>query len=436
MEKSRCFLSILEERGFLHQCTHREEMVQFFAEKPRKVYIGFDATADSLHVGSLLPLMVLRWAYLCGHHPVVLLGGGTTQVGDPSEKDETRKILDLETIDRFSEGICKSIGSILPLNDPNISVLNNKDWLPSLSYLPFLREIGAHFSVNAMLSFESVKRRLDREQPLSFLEFNYMLCQAYDFLFLAEKHDCFVQAGGSDQWGNIVSGVDLIRRKINKKSYGFTMPLLQNSKGAKMGKTVQGAVWLSPEKLKPYDYWQYWRNVTDEDVERFLRLFTMLSLEEISDVMAQNNPNTAKKTLANAATALLHGEESLQDILKTVRHLEETDKPFFVEGFDAKNNAIVKTELDIFPLPYSNLREPRLLVDLVHEAQPSLSKSHVRRVMREGGVYLDGQRVEDIDVTVFQESIKPPFLLHVKIGKKQHILIQVMHEDNANTTSK
>ncbi len=417
------FLQILEERGFLYQCTHKKELQEYFAQ-PRKMYIGFDATANSLHVGSLLPLMVLRWAKECGHHPILLLGGGTTQVGDPSEKDATRKMLQEDTIDSFAEGIRESIGQVLPLGE--ISVLNNKEWLPHLKYLPFLREFGALFSVNAMLSFESVKRRLDRDQPLSFLEFNYMVCQAYDFYVLAKEQECLVQAGGSDQWGNIVSGIDLIRRKLSKQAFGFTVPLLQNSKGEKMGKTAQGAVWLSKEKLNPYDYWQYWRNVMDEDIERFLKLFTMLSLEEISRVTQNENPNDAKKILADEATGLLHGPEVLQEIRKMVVQLEQSSEPFIVDGVDEKGNLKVTSELPVFQQSISSLEEPQSLIDVIHAVRPDMSKGSLRRMVRDGGLRLNGDKILD-ELFMITRDVVGRGLLHVRCGKKQHILIQFVY---------
>ncbi|MGH6890932.1 MAG: tyrosine--tRNA ligase, partial [Dongiaceae bacterium] len=292
------FVKVILERGYLHQCTDLEALDALAAKRPISGYIGFDATADSLHVGSMVQIMLLRRLQQTGHRPIALMGGGTTKVGDPSGKDESRKLLSVEDINRNLEQIRLSFAGYLHLGSGKTDavMVNNADWLDRLNYIEFLRDYGRHFSVNRMLSFDSVKLRLEREQPLSFLEFNYMILQAYDFLELARRHDCRLQMGGSDQWGNIVNGVELGRRVDNKEMFGLTAPLITTASGAKMGKTAAGAVWLSPNRLSPYDYWQYWRNTEDADVGRFLRLFTDLPLEEVArlEKLAGAETNEAK----------------------------------------------------------------------------------------------------------------------------------------------
>ncbi len=418
------FLQKLSTRGFLYQCTHDQEMDNLFAEGPQKLYIGFDATADSLHVGSLLPLMVLRWAHLCGHEVILLLGGGTTLVGDPSGKEETRTILTKEIICTYTKGIKESVGKLLPMQDDRVRVLNNADWLASLNYLDFLRDIGSLFSVNKMLALESVKTRLDRAQNLSFLEFNYMLCQAYDFFVLSDQQGCMIQGGGSDQWGNIVSGVDLIRRKSGKQAYGLTFPLIETRDGVKMGKTAGGAVWLHPEKKSAYDYWQYWRNVDDREIERFLLLFTCLDEETISDIV-KGDPNKAKIRLADEATRLLRGEEVLGAIHETVAALSQEKAPYTVtttpEGFP-----VVNTDLPLYKVNRSFLEQDSLLMNLLIEAGAIESKSAVRRLIRDGALSLDGEKIQDELYQISLKDLIDPFVIHIKIGKKKNLLLQVL----------
>ena len=278
------FLKVILERGYLHQCTDWEGLDALMAKQSISAYIGFDATADSLHVGSMVQIMLLRRLQQTGHRPIALMGGGTTKIGDPSGRDESRRLMTADDINRNLESIKQSFTGYLKFGSGKTDavVVNNADWLDKLNYIEFLRDYGRHFSVNRMLTFDSVKLRLDREQPLSFLEFNYMILQAYDFLELARRQDCRLQMGGSDQWGNIVNGTELGRRVDNRELFGLTAPLITTASGAKMGKTAAGAVWLSPNRLSPYDYWQYWRNVEDADVGRFLRLFTDLPLDEIA----------------------------------------------------------------------------------------------------------------------------------------------------------
>lgn len=328
------FLQILQERGFIHQCTDAEGLATAM-KTPTAAYIGFDCTAPSLHVGSLMQIMVLRWLQKCGHRPIVLMGGGTTKVGDPSGKDEARKLLDDAGIEANMEGIKQVFSKFLTFGSSGSDALmvNNDDWLKNINYIEFLRDYGRHFSVNRMMSMDSVKLRLEREQNLSFLEFNYMILQAYDFVKLASKpYNCLLQIGGSDQWGNIINGVELWRRvnAFNLKAdvgsapeiFGLTTPLITTSSGAKMGKTANGAVWLNADMCSPYDYWQFWRNTEDGDVERFLKFFTELSLDEIAALLADksgNGINNAKKVLANAATALCHGQQDAEEAAETAR---------------------------------------------------------------------------------------------------------------------
>src|SRR5579863_3707738 len=321
------FLTAAEVRGYVHQCTDRAALDARLAQGLASAYIGFDCTADSLHVGSLVQIMLLRLWQRCGHRPIVLMGGGTTKIGDPSGKDETRKLLSEEEIDRNKASIRRVFERFLTFGSgPSDAIMvDNADWLDRLSYIPFLREYGRHFSVNRMLTFDSVRLRLEREQPLTFLEFNYMVLQSYDFLELSRRHDCVMQMGGSDQWGNIVSGVELARRIDNRTLFGLTTPLLSTASGAKMGKTAQGAVWLTEDRLSAYDYWQFWRNTEDGDVGRFLRLFTDLPVEEIERLerLPGSEINDAKRILATEATALCHGRTAAQAAAETARRVFE-----------------------------------------------------------------------------------------------------------------
>ncbi|HLD96064.1 MAG TPA: tyrosine--tRNA ligase, partial [Alphaproteobacteria bacterium] len=317
------FIHLAKERGYFHQCTNEEGLKQAFSSKQVVGYIGFDATADSLHVGSLVQIMMLRLLQRCGHKPLVLMGGGTSRVGDPSFKDEARKLLALETIEANIQGIKKAFLPFIDFN--NAEFVNNEEWLCHLNYMDFLRDYGRHFTINRMLSFDSVKLRLEREQPLSFLEFNYMILQGYDFLELNKRYGCVLQMGGSDQWGNIVNGIELTRKVLSKEVFGLTSPLITTSGGAKMGKTAQGAVWLNKERLSSFDYWQFWRNTDDADVGPYLRLFTELPLEEIKklEALKDSETNEAKKVLANEATTLLHGKEGLLSIHERISSLFE-----------------------------------------------------------------------------------------------------------------
>src|SRR5512146_1834858 len=328
------FLNVLAARGFVHQVSEPEVLDALAAKGPITAYIGFDCTAASLHVGSLLPIMMLYWLQQTGHRPIALMGGGTTRVGDPSGKDESRRILNEEAIGENLKGIRAIFSKFLKFGDGggNAVMANNADWLNTLNYIDFLRDVGRHFSVNRMLSFDSVKMRLDRQQELSFLEFNYMVLQAYDFVELNKRTGCILQLGGSDQWGNIVNGIDLGRRMDNAQLFALTSPLITTASGAKMGKTAAGAVWLNADLLSPYDYWQFWRNTEDGDVGRFLKLFTVLPLDEIAKLTALQGQeiNEAKKVLATEATALVHGRDA-------ARAAADTARKTFEEGAHAEN---------------------------------------------------------------------------------------------------
>ena len=317
------FLQRLQSRGYIHQCTDLAALDDAAMAGVVTAYVGYDCTAKSLHIGSLISIMMLRHMQQAGHKPIVLMGGGTTRIGDPSGKDESRKLLSDADINANMDGIKTVFAKYLKFGDgPTDAVMvNNADWLDKLEYIPFLRDVGRHFTINRMLSFDSVKTRLEREQPLTFLEFNYMILQAYDFLELNRRQNCALQMGGSDQWGNIVNGVELIRRIDEKPAFGLTCPLLTTSSGAKMGKTANGAVWLNADMFSPYDFWQYWRNTEDADVGKFLRLFTELPLEEIARLEALQGAelNDAKKTLANAVTALCHGDAAAAEAAETAR---------------------------------------------------------------------------------------------------------------------
>ena len=317
------FLNVLAARGFIHQVSEPDALDVLAREKAITAYIGFDCTAPSLHIGSLLPIMLLYWLQQTGHRPIALMGGGTTRVGDPSGKDESRRLLTDEMINENLKGIRAIFDKFLKFENTggNAVMANNADWLNTLNYIDFLRDVGRHFSINRMLSFDSVKLRLDRQQELSFLEFNYMILQAYDFVELYRRYGCVLQMGGSDQWGNIVSGIDLGRRLENAQLFALTAPLITTSSGAKMGKTAAGAVWLNADLVSPYEYWQYWRNTEDADVERFLKLFTVLPLDEIARLAALRGQdiNEAKKVLATEATALVHGRAAADEAAATAR---------------------------------------------------------------------------------------------------------------------
>jgi tyrosyl-tRNA synthetase len=410
------FLRTLTARGYIHQCTDLQGLDALASQGIVTAYIGFDATADSLHVGSLVPIMILRWLQQTGHKPVVLMGGGTTKIGDPSGKDESRQLLTDEQIAGNMAGIRRIFDQFLSFGDgPTDAVMvNNADWLDKLQYIPFLRDYGRHFTINRMLSFDSVRLRLDREQPLTFLEFNYMILQAYDFAELNRRLGCRLQMGGSDQWGNIVNGVELGRRVNQTELFGLTAPLLTTASGAKMGKTAAGAVWLNADRLSPYDYWQFWRNTEDADVGRFLRLFTELPLDEIERL--ENLPgseiNEAKKILANEATRLCHGDAA-------AREAEETARRTFEQGALAEGLPTLEVERD-------QLAGGVGVVDLLTQAGLAASKGEARRLIRGGGARINDTAVSDEAMSVNLDSLNPDGVLKLSAGKKRHALVKVV----------
>jgi tyrosyl-tRNA synthetase len=409
------FLHTLAERGFIHQCTDGDSLDALLCETvPKAGYIGFDCTANSLHVGSMIPIMLLRWYQNCGHKPIVLMGGGTTRVGDPSGKDESRQILTDEIIESNMTGIKGIFQKFLTFGDgPTDAIMvNNADWLDALEYIPFLREFGRHFSVNRMLSFDSVKLRLEREQPLSFLEFNYMILQAYDFLELARRNECVLQLGGSDQWGNIVNGVELGRRVDGTSLYGLTSPLITTSSGEKMGKTASGAVWLNEDRLSPYDYYQFWRNTADADVGRFLKLFTEMPLGEISRLEALKDAeiNEAKKILAIEATTLCHGRAAAKGAAETARAT-------FEEG---TQGADLPTAL----VPKDRLEAGISAVEIFVLAGLASSNGEAKRLIRGGGGRINDAVAQDESQLITISDINSEGSIKLSAGKKRHVLIQ------------
>lgn len=409
------FLRVVTERGFVHQCTDSDALDKAAAAGTIIAYIGFDATADSLHVGSLLPIMLLRWLQKTGHKPIVLMGGGTTLVGDPSGKDESRKLLTEDDIDRNIAGIKTVFERFLDFGSgPTDAIMvNNIDWLRDLKYIEFLRDYGRHFSVNTMLSFDSVKLRLDREHHLSFLEFNYMVLQAYDFLELGRRKDCILQMGGSDQWGNIVNGVELARRIDQRELYGLTSPLITTSSGAKMGKTAEGAVWLNADRFSPYDYWQYWRNTEDADVGRFLKLFTELPLDEIARLEKLDGAeiNEAKKILSDEATALLHGPEEANAAADTARRTFEDG----TSGAALPTIDIARAEIEAEPAAF----------ELFHRAGLAKSNSDARRLIKGGGARVNDVPISDETHALGPGDVNADGCVKLSAGKKRHALLRV-----------
>ena len=405
------FISEFKEREYFNQCTNLEELEKLMNTNKISAYIGFDCTAQSLHVGSLLQIMCLRMLQKYGHKPIVLLGGGTTMIGDPSGKEETRKILTESDIKKNINSI-KKVFSIF-LDNKNTKTkpifVNNIKWLGKLNYIKFLREIGKHFTINKMLSFDSVKLRLEREQSLSYMEFNYMILQAYDFLELNKKNNCVVQIGGSDQWGNIVNGVELIKRYSSKQVYGLTTPLITLASGAKMGKTEKGAIWLDKKLLSPYDYWQFWRNTDDRDVIKFLKMFTDKKISEIEEIK-NKDINELKIILANEATTMLHGK------IAAVK-AAETAKKTFTTGSFGDDLPVVKIKREKFE---SGLN----IVDLVVESKLLNSKSEVRRMIKNLGIKVNNKTIESDKITVLLSEFNNS-VLKLSQGKKKHILIKL-----------
>ncbi len=408
------FLRIITERGYLHQCTDLEGLDQKARETRILAYIGYDCTADSLHVGNLVSIMMLRQLQRCGHKPIVLMGGGTTKVGDPSGKDEARQLLSDADIAGNMAKIKAIFAQFLDFGDgPGDAVMvNNADWLEQLNYIEFLRDYGRHFSVNRMLSFDSVKLRLDREQPLTFLEFNYMILQAYDFLELARRHDCCLQMGGSDQWGNIVNGVELGRRVEQRSLFGLTTPLITSASGAKMGKTASGAIWLNEARLSAYDYWQYWRNTEDADVGRFLRIFTELPLNEVARLEALGGAeiNEAKKVLAFEATKLCRGAEAAATAAETARQT-------FEEGRTA-------ADLPSIEVPRDELAAGAPAFELFCRAGLTASNGEARRLIKGGGARLNDRKIDDETRQISLDDLGDGSVIKLSAGKKKHVLVR------------
>jgi len=408
------FLRMVTERGYMQDCSDLEGLDALASSAIVSGYIGFDCTASSLHVGGLVQIMILRALQRSGHKPIVIMGGGTTKVGDPSGKDASRQLLTDEQINANLDGIKQSFAKYITFGDgPTDAVMvNNADWLDHLEYVPFLRDYGRHFTINRMLTFDSVKLRLEREQPLTFLEFNYMIMQAYDFLELNRRYGCVLQMGGSDQWGNIINGIELIRRVDGKSAYGLTTPLMTTSSGAKMGKTAQGAVWLNADMRSPYDFWQYWRNTEDADVVRFLKLFTDLPLDEIERLGALEGAeiNEAKKILADEATKMCHGPQAAADAAETARQA-------FEEGTSAEG-------LPSITMGRSALEAGMPVVDLFVEAGLAASKGEARRLIKGGGARVNDEKVADETATVTLGDLNADGVVKLSSGKKKHALVR------------
>ena len=410
MENS--FLNEFREREYFNQCTNSEELEQLMNKKKIRAYIGFDCTAPSLHVGSLLQIMCLRLLQKHGHQPIVLLGGGTTRIGDPSGKEETRKILSEKQIEKNIKNIEKVFKIYLKTTNSKLKPIfvNNYKWLGKLNYIKFLREIGKHFTINKMLSFDSVKLRLEREQSLSYMEFNYMILQAYDFLELNKSKNCLMQIGGSDQWGNIVNGVELIKRYSSKQVFGLTTPLITLASGAKMGKTEKGAVWLDSKLLSTYDYWQFWRNTDDRDVIKFLKMFTDLELNKI-EKLKNENINKLKIILANEATSLLHGKVA-------AANAEKTAKNTFEKGS-------IGDDLPVIKINSNDISNGLNIVDLVVIANLLSSKSEVRRTIKNKGIKLNNIAVEDDKLKISIDNFDNKKMLKLSHGKKNHVILKL-----------
>jgi tyrosyl-tRNA synthetase len=405
------FIKEFKDRDLFYQCTNEEELSKLLDKEKINGYIGFDCTAESLHVGSLLQIMCLRLLQKHGHRPIVLLGGGTTRIGDPSGKDKTRKILIEKEIDKNIKNIEKILKNFLDVKNSKTKPIfvNNYSWLKGLNYISFLRDIGKHFTINKMLSFDSVKTRLEREQSLSYMEFNYMILQAYDFLELNKKKNCALQIGGSDQWGNIVNGVDLIKRYSNKQAFGLTTPLITLASGAKMGKTEAGAIWLDKKFLSTYDYWQFWRNTDDRDVVRFLKVFTDLEINEINNLQ-NKNINELKVLLANKATTMLHGKKAAQDSEKAAK--------------DAFSGNSLGSSLPSIKINLKDFKNKINIVDLVILSKFENSKSEVRRLIKGNAIKIDDQIITHEKFIVDKQVLNKNYI-KLSIGKKRHLKIEL-----------
>jgi len=405
------FLQEFHDRGYFYQCTDNNGLSKILDHQKIKAYIGFDCTAESLHVGSLLQIMCLRLLQKFGHQPIVLLGGGTTRIGDPSGKDKTRKILDEVTIEKNIKNIEKILKKYLSTNDKKTSPIfvNNYDWLKNLNYISFLRDIGKHFTINKMLSFDSVKLRLEREQSLSYMEFNYMILQAYDFLELKNKNNCSLQIGGSDQWGNIVNGVELIKRHLSKEVFGLTTPLITLASGAKMGKTESGAIWLDEKLLSPYDYWQFWRNIDDRDIQKFLKMFTDIPLKDL-EKKENDNINDLKILLANQTTSMLHGDNEAK------KCFEQAKKIFSDYSSDEG--------LPTFKIKKKDVENINLS-DLILNKKLENSKSEIKRLIKNSGIRINNLKIEN-DLLVSKINLENKDHFKLSIGKKKHFKIQII----------
>ena len=409
------FLKEFKDRGYFYQCTNENELSNLLDKKSINAYIGFDSTAASLHVGSLMQIMCLKLLQKHGHRPIVLLGGGTTLIGDPSGKDTTRKILTNQNIKKNISTIKKIFEKLLYSKNKKTKpvYVNNYNWLGKLKYIDVLRDVGKHFTINKMLTFDSVKLRLEREQSLSYMEFNYMILQAFDFYQLFKKHNCVLQMGGSDQWGNIVNGVELIRRILQKEAFGLTTPLITLSSGAKMGKTEKGAVWLDKKMFSPYDYWQFWRNTADEDVKKFLKYFTEIETDKLTnEIDNEKNINKLKILLANEATTLLHGSKAAKDS-------EETARTTFVQGGVGKN------------IPEKSIQKKMILqginiIEFVFSNGMVQSKSEARRLLKNNGVRINDTVISDEKKIVSMENVSENNYIKLSIGKKNHLKIKII----------
>jgi tyrosyl-tRNA synthetase len=408
------FLRTLDERGFIHQISDESGLDELFAKETVTAYIGFDPTAPSLHAGGLIQIMMLHWMQQTGHRPISLMGGGTGMVGDPSFKDDARQLMTIDTIESNIASIKRVFSNYLSYGEgqKDALMINNGDWLRDLNYLEFLRDVGRHFSVNRMLSFDSVKTRLDREQSLSFLEFNYMILQAYDFVELNQRYGCRLQMGGSDQWGNIVNGIDLGHRMGTPQLYALTSPLLTTSSGAKMGKSMNGAVWLNPDMLSAYDFWQYWRNTEDADVSRFLKLYTTLPMDEIArlSALAGSEINEVKKILATEVTAMLHGRPAAEEAAETARKT-------FEEGALSDN-------LPSVDIPTGELDAGLGLLSLIVRAGLAASNGEARRHVQGGAVRINDTAVTDERKIIGTTDVTSDGVIKLSLGKKKHILVR------------
>lgn len=409
------FLRVLQERGFIHQTTNTDALDALLNQTTISAYIGFDATATSLHVGSLVQIMMLRWLQKTGHRPIVLMGGGTSKIGDPTWKDTARPLIDDATITRNMQGIAQVFAKYIQFGSgPTDAIMvNNNDWLSSINYLDFLRDYGRHFSINRLLTFDSVKLRLEREQSLSFLEFNYMILQAYDFMKLQENYKCSLQMGGADQWGNIISGVELTRRTLGQEVFGLTSPLITTASGAKMGKTANGAIWLNQENLPVYDFWQFWRNTEDADVGRYLRLFTEMPIDEIVKLEQLQGAeiNHAKKILADAVTTLAHGLDALPDIHATVAKIFEHQSAGDISS------------LPSITLSADDFAQAPLVVDVLCRLQFTTSKGEARRLIQGNAIRINDEAISDINACITLAQVTADGYIKISAGKKRHGVI-------------